>query len=73
MRPRIGRAFKGVRYDPRYNRWYGHITIDGRQYGLGGYPTPEGAAKAYDRAAFDAWGEFARLNLPDQFTFPQVE
>ena len=31
---------------------------------IGGYDTPEAAAHAYDRAAIEVFGEFARTNLP---------
>jgi len=36
-----------------------------RRY-LGTYATPEEAARAYDRAAYSAFGDCARLNFPDE-------
>jgi hypothetical protein len=40
------------------------ITKDGIQKYLGVYATEEEAARAYDRAAGIAHGEFARLSFP---------
>lgn len=39
------------------------ITVNGRTLGLGHYSTPEEAATAYDEAAVEHFGEFARLNF----------
>lgn len=47
------------------NRWFACIKRFGKRVYLGSFATPEEAAHAYDLAALDHWGEFARLNLPD--------
>lgn len=36
-----------------------------KQY-IGSFQTPEEAARAYDSAAIERWGEFARPNFPDE-------
>lgn len=44
------------------NPWRSHIQSDGRRIHLGYFPTKECAVLAYNRAAMQYHGEFARLN-----------
>lgn len=62
--PRAGH-YKGVRFDPDRNKYRVRITVDRREIHLGRYATPEEAARVYDAAARQHFGEFARLNFPE--------
>jgi hypothetical protein len=57
-------VFKGVSWCSARQRWYACIAVDGRTKSLGRFTLERDAARAYDRAAFAAWGEYAFLNFP---------
>lgn len=48
------------------NRWIAQIRCDGRKHYLGCFESPEGAARAYDAAAKQLHGKFARMNFADE-------
>ncbi|MDX0007821.1 hypothetical protein GOB40_13870 [Sinorhizobium meliloti] len=56
---------KGVTYDCQREKWSARITINGKRIKLGRFTTPEEAARAYDAAAFAAWGRDCFLNFPN--------
>lgn len=58
-------GFKGVIWDKKSNKWRAQLNKDGSGHTVVGYfPTPELAAKAYDAAAYAAWGSDCYLNFP---------
>lgn len=57
-------GYKGVWFDPNWGRWRAQIYINRTCIRLGGFPTAEAAAKAYDDAAREHFGEFSRVNFP---------
>jgi hypothetical protein len=56
-------GFKGV--SKRKNKWMARIGKNGK-INLGTFNTPEEAAKAYDAKAKELFGEYAKLNFPDE-------
>lgn len=55
--------YKGVCWEPRKQVWRSYIVVHGKQTHLGYYLTEDDAARAYDRAAVQAWGDAARTNF----------
>lgn len=57
-------GFKGVSWQKRDRTWYARIVVSGQRRFLGCFRTAEEAARAYDAAARELFGEFARPNFP---------
>jgi hypothetical protein len=55
-------GYKGVIFDKRNKKFKAQIGIGGKPLYLGLFPTVEAAARAYNEAALEHFGEFARLN-----------
>jgi len=53
---------KGVRRDPRSGKFSAAINKNGKQSYLGSYATAEEASRAYQAAAAEAFGIFARAS-----------
>jgi len=56
--------FKGVCWDKARKRWVVYIRHGGRTRFVGHFTDEIEAAKAYDRAAAELFGEYAYLNFP---------
>ena len=54
-------GYKGV-YSQAGGRWYARIRAHGKSHYLGLFDSAEDAAKAYDAAARDLHGDFAKTN-----------
>lgn len=54
-------GYRGVTMMGPY-KWRARITEGGKRIHIGYYSTPEEAAKAFNSAAIELWGEHARLN-----------
>lgn len=59
-------GLKGVTWYKRTSRWRAHITVGQQQRHLGYFDEAIEAAKAYDTAALEAFGEFAHINFPEE-------
>ena len=56
--------FLGVSFRIRKSPWRAVINIDGKHKELGYYKSEVDAALAYDKAASEHYGQFARVNFP---------
>lgn len=57
--------YRGVSWNNKHQRWEANISVDNHQQHLGSFRVEEDAARAYDAAAREAWGEFAHPNFPE--------
>jgi hypothetical protein len=64
LRMAVTSNFKGVHYDVERFAWVSRIRLRGRSKFLGRFATEVEAAQAYDSAAKEIFGEFARPNFP---------
>ncbi|WP_061576552.1 HNH endonuclease [Bacillus licheniformis] len=60
-------GYKGVHYRKDQRKWRACIRVNQKNISLGQYDDPEKAARAYNKAAVEYFGEYARLNeLPKE-------
>lgn len=59
-------SYKGVFEAWRPGKWVASIQVQGKKRYLGSFDDEVAAAKAYDIAASNAWGDFAYLNFPGE-------
>lgn len=57
-------GYKGVTWHKGAGKWASQIQLDRKHHHLGLFADLEDAARAYDAAAIELHGEFARLNFP---------
>lgn len=55
-------SYKGVRWRDETKKWYAEINKDGIKKHLGCFPTERQAAMAYDKAAKEIFGLYAKTN-----------
>jgi hypothetical protein len=58
--------YKGVYFRKNYKKYCAQIRYKGKRMHLGYFDNETDAAKAYDEAAKKLFGEFARLNFPNE-------
>jgi len=65
---RASSRYIGVyRYTHRPDRWFARVQCDGDKMHLGPFDTEIEAARARDRKAVERFGEYAQLNLPEEW------
>jgi hypothetical protein len=66
-RPMDGKSskYKGVSFAKSRGGWLAHITVNRKQVLLGRFDEEEAAARAYDTAALEHFGGFARPNFTE--------
>lgn len=58
-------GFRGVYKHTKSGKWIAQICISGKNKNLGSFNIPEDAARAYDKAALEIFGEFANPNFKE--------
>lgn len=59
----IRSQFKGVSWTKSTSKWRAVVICNGQSIHLGYFHDEEEAAHAYDKAAIELWGEFAKTNF----------
>lgn len=58
--------YKGVYWNKPIKKWVARIRINGHLSHLGCFSSETKAGKAYDKLAKKTYGDFARLNFPEE-------
>ena len=56
-------TFKGVFWNPAHDKWQAQIRVKRQRIHLGYFPCEMDAARTYDKAAKEYFGEFACINF----------
>jgi len=59
----LSSVYKGVRFKKDSSKYTAQITFNGKLVHIGYFENEVDAAKAYNKAAIENFGEFARLNI----------
>lgn len=59
-------GYKGVSWGRRESKWYAYIQLNSKTKCLGYFDSILDAARAYDAAAIELHGAFAKLNFPQE-------
>jgi hypothetical protein len=65
-RPRTDGKSRFVGVFPNRDRWQAAITCKGKKFHVGFFDDEVEAARARDRKAIELFGQFARLNFPEE-------
>lgn len=60
-------GYKGVCWNSRLKKWHASISYNHAKVSLGYFDRPEDAARAYDKKAHEYSGDFAYLNLHEEW------
>jgi hypothetical protein len=66
-------GFMGVSFFPKTRRWRAYIQSRSKWKHLGYFSSPENAAIAFNVAALELHGEFARLNVSDMLLITEED
>lgn len=60
---KINSKFKGVKKNANCSTWSARITFNRKEIYIGSFKNEEDAAKAYNKAALEYFGQFAKVNV----------
>ena len=58
--------YKGVTWDKHWDKWRAMIGVRSKRFHLGYFDDEDDAGRAYNRAATEYFGEFARPNVIEE-------
>ncbi len=64
--PNKSSQYRGVTFSKKKNKWVAQIRAHGQSKFLGHFTSEADAARAYDKAAIEAHGDFANPNFPQE-------